>query len=197
MLEDTNLRPRLRLIRGGLECSISFGLVRIVAAPKTSPPFDVEALAFEEDTWLIMSADPKICEPEEHPIRLMTEFIEEQPKPIGSVLVTGRNPIRFLAIVHDVNQVPTLKEEWVESALKEIFEKAEQRKIRSLGLPLLGTLHGRLEKQRFVALLSRSLIQSSFKFLRCIWLITPAGESLKIINSLESILNGQCVTTNI
>ncbi len=162
--------------------------MRIVAAPENSPPFHVEALAFEEDTWLILSADPKFYEPEEHPIRLMTELIEAQPEPVGSVLVKGHSPIRFLAVVHDVDQEPTWREEWVESALNEIFKKAEQRRLRSIGLPMLGTLHGRLDKQRFVVLLARALRQTPFNHLRSLWLVTPAGAGLDIIESLESMV---------
>ncbi len=92
-----DIRSRLTVIRGGVQCELAFGPVRIVAAPENRPPFDVDAIAYEEDTWLIMSADPKICQPEEHPIRLMTDLINAQPETVGSVRVQGRNPLRFLA----------------------------------------------------------------------------------------------------
>jgi len=168
---------------------MSFGPVSIVAAPENLPPFDVDAIVFEEDTWLVLSADPKTCEPEEHPIRLMTELIEAQPETVGSVLIKGQNPIRFLAIVHDVDREPTWREEWVESALKEIFRLAERRRLRSIMLPLLGTLHGRLEKQRFVVLLGRALAQTPFTHLRSLWLMTPAGICPDIIESLGYMVN--------
>ena len=83
----------LRLIDGGLHRETSFGHLRIVAAPENAAPFEVEAIAFEEDTWLVMSADPKICEPQEHPIRLMTDLIETQPEPVGSVLIQDSQPL--------------------------------------------------------------------------------------------------------
>lgn len=186
---DAGWKPGdLKLVRGGLDCSMSFGSLRIVTAPENSPPFYVEAMAFEEDTWLILSADPKFCEPEEHPIRLMTELIEAHPEPVGSVSVKGQNPIRFLAIIHDVDRDPTWREEWVERALKEIFRKADQKQLRSIGLPLLGTLHGRLEKQRFLVLLGRALTQTTFNHLKSLWLVTPAENCSDIINSLRSIV---------
>ena len=73
---NADSRSNLKLIRGGLYRSVFYGALRIVAAPVDSPPFDVEAITFEEDTWLIMSADPESCEIEKNPIRLMTELIE-------------------------------------------------------------------------------------------------------------------------
>ncbi len=181
-------RTRLRLIPGGLPCEMSFDHVRIVAAPQNSPPFDVEGLAFEEDTWLVMSAEPKASEPQEHPIRLMTSLIEAKPERLGSVLIQGNHPLRFLAVVHDVNQEPTWKEEWIESALREILRKAEQRKLQAIGLPLLGTLHGRLENLRFAFLLGRALKQATFNHLRRLWLITSPIITSEIIEMLEAEL---------
>jgi hypothetical protein len=175
-----------RLIQGGLQSQTVFAFINVVAAPEESPPFEVDAVAFEEDTWLVMSADPKIADPPEHPIRLMTGLIKARPEPVGSVLVRGKNPLRFLAIVHDVNQDPTWQEEWIESALKEIFKESEQRQLRAIGLPLLGTLHGRLKKRRFILLLSRVLQQTPFKHLKYLWLMVPTPQNSDIINLLES-----------
>ncbi len=180
----------LRLIQGGLHPSMSFGPVRIISSSENTPPFRVQALAFEEDTWLIMSANPETCEPEEHPIRMMTQMIETRPEKVGTVLERGNNPVRFLAIIHDVDQEPTWREEWVESALMEIFLIAEQRGIKSIGLPLIGTLHGKLKVKRFVELLKKVLVQITFNHLRRLWLITPEGKArpVDIINLLRSIL---------
>ena len=180
----------LRLIDGGLHCETSFHHLRIVAAPVNAAPFDVDAIAFEEDTWLVMSADPKICEPQEHPIRLMTDLIETKPEPVGSVLIQGSQPLRFLAIVHDVNQEPTWKEEWIESALREIFRKAERRRLQAIGLPLIGTLHGRLNNQRFAALLGLVMQQTAFDHLKRLWLITSLTITSDIIEMLEAELSG-------
>jgi len=178
----------LRLIQGGLHPSMSFGPVRIISAPESPPLFRVQVLAFEEDTWIIMSANPKTCEPEEHPIRMMTQMIETHPEKVGTVLVRGNNPVRFLAIVHDVDQEPTCREEWVESALMEMFLNAEHLGIQSIGLPLIGTLHGKLEVKRFVELLSKVLVQMKFNHLRRLLLITPVWDQIRIINLLKNIL---------
>jgi len=182
-------RPKLKLIQGGLQCEMSFKSVRIVASPEYLPPFEVDAIAAEEDTFLIMSADTKIRETDEHIVRLMTKLIETEPEPVGSVLVRGKNPIKFLAIVHDVNQEPTWNEEWIISALEGIFREAERRNLPSIALPLLGTLHGSLEKERFVVLLKTTLERASINHLKRLWLIVPDGTSRDIIEMLKSAQN--------
>jgi hypothetical protein len=182
-------RRKLKIIPGGLHRKISFAPVRIIAAPENSAPFKVNALVFEEDTWLVMSANPTTCELEVHPIRLMTEVIETEPEPVGSVLVKNGHPLHFLAIVHDLNQEPTWKEAWIERALNSVFQESERRKISALGLPLLGTRHGRLEKPRFAVILGRVLKQTSFNHLKQIWLIVPPKTNSEIIAALNAELD--------
>jgi len=176
----------LRLIPGGYPREISHGSVRIVATPKDRPPFPVDAVAFEEDTFLIMSADPEVRDPNEPLVRLMTRVIETPPETPGSVLVKGKRPLHLLAIVHDLNQEPSWKEEWIVSALDGIFKEAESRRLKSIALPFLGTLHGSLEKERFVILLGCALERMSAKHLKRLWLVVPVGTSSKILQILES-----------
>jgi hypothetical protein len=179
-------RPRLRLIRGGYPCEVSLGSLRIVAAPKHRPPFPVDAVAFEEDTFLVLSADPGVRIPNEPLLRVMTRVIETPPETPGSVLVKGNHPIHLLAIVHDLNLDPSWKEEWIVSALDAIFKEAEGRRLQSIALPFLGTLHGSLDKERFVALLKRGLERLSAKHLKRLWLVVPTGTRSKILEILES-----------
>lgn len=179
-------RPRLRLIRGGYPCEVSLGSLRIVAAPKHRPPFPVDAVAFEEDTFLVLSADPEVRIPNEPLLQVMTRVIETPPETPGSVLVKGNHPIHLLAIVHDLNLDPSWKEEWIMSALDGIFREAEGRRFQSIALPFLGTLHGSLDKERFVALLKRGLERLSAKHLKRLWLVVPTGTRSKILEIFES-----------
>jgi len=176
----------LRLIRGGYPREISLGSLDIVAAPKDSPPFTVDAVAFEEDTFLVLSADRKVRAPTEPLVRLMTRVIETQPETPGSVLVKGKAPLHLLAIVHDLNQEPSWREEWIASALDGIFREAESRRLQSIALPFLGTLHGSLEKERFIKLLRSALERTSPAHLKRLWLVVPAETSSKILEILES-----------
>ncbi|MFC1883723.1 hypothetical protein ACFL2O_03035 [Thermodesulfobacteriota bacterium] len=174
-----------KLIQGGLRTETLLGNVRVVAAPEKPRPFDVDAIVCEEDTWLVMSADPEICIPEIHPIRLMTELIEAKPKTPGRVLIRQGNPIRFLAVVHDFNMDPTWKEEWIDQALSEIFKESEKRKMKAVGIPLLCTRHGRLDVDRFLSLITDIISGTSFKYLKRLWLITSKGLELGLIDRLE------------
>ena len=179
-------RQKLRVIQGGYYFKIPHRLYRIVAAPEEKPPFDVDAVAYEEDTYLIISADPTVREPKEHPVKIMTKLIETTPETLGSVLVKGKHPLRFLAIIHDFNQEPTWREEWITSALNGIFHEAETRKVTSVALPMLGCLHGSLDRQRFFELLWSAITQSTQRHLKRIWLITLPGTSYKSLKVLTS-----------
>jgi len=180
-------RPRLRLIRCDSCHKIPFGAVTIVAAPKDVPPFMVDAVAAEEDTFLALSAEPKACENNEHPIRMMTKVIELRPEPPGKILVKGKDPLQFLAIVHDLNQEPSWKEEWVSNALEGILREAERRRISSLALPMLGTRYGSLESKCFLMLLRNALERNPPKNLKRIWLIIPQVGSLRILEIFKTL----------
>jgi len=188
MADKRDKKTKLRVIRGGQQFEIWFGSIRIIAAPAYEQPFPIGAVAEEEDTFLVLSADPVVREPKEHPVRLMTRVIETRPEPVGSVLVRGRRPIRLLAIVHDLNQDPSWKEEWIESALNGILREAENRKVQSIAIPLLGTKHGSLGKQRFSKLLRTALERMSPVHLKRIWLVMPDRTTRKTLNMIESEL---------
>jgi hypothetical protein len=160
--------------------------VDIVAAPDNRPPFKVDAVAVEEDTFLVMSADRKVHDPMEPLIRIMTRVIETQPKDPGSVFVKGGSPLRFLAIVHDLNQEPTWREEWIESALDTIFQETERRELSTIALPFLGTLHGSLDKGRFLVLLRSALEKIPVNHLKRLWLVMPGKTSSKILEILQN-----------
>jgi len=179
-------RPKMKLIRGIYPLEIPHRSVRIVAAPKKNQPFPVDAEVFEEDTFLVLSADTAVRETHEPLIRVMTKVIETRPETPGSILVRGKRPLRILAIVHDLNEEPSWKIEWVQSALRQIFKEVESRGLKSLALPFLGTMHGSLEKLRFVMLLREALALKEFKYLKHLWLIVPTGTDREILKLLET-----------
>jgi hypothetical protein len=181
-------RKNLRVIEGGLRRQLTCGRLRIVACPQTSPPFAVQAVAIEEDTWLILSADPKIAPTEEHPIRLMTDLVNTEKEPVGTVRVKDGRPLRFLAIVHDVDCEPTWREQWVQSALAEVLQEAEKRRLGAVGLPLLGTRHGRLRPKRFAELLATALLGVELTHLTRLWLIAPVDQAAVVVERLQALL---------
>jgi len=173
-----------RVLPGSYPYEIRHGLLTIVAAPKDNKPFPVDAVAFEEDTFLVMSAETTVLEPRESLMRVMTKLIETRPEKPGSVLVKGKDPLRMLAVVHDLNHEPTWREEWVESALRGIFQEVEKRRLGSLALPFIGTLHGKLRKERFIRMLNAVLECTECKYLKKVWLIVPPRTKPAVLKAL-------------
>ena len=184
-------RPMLKLIRGGRISEIRVGKLKVVAAPKDSPPFPVEAMVFEEDTFLVMSADPTPKDPKVPMVKIMTSLIETQPRVPGTVVLQGKSPLRMLAIVHDFNQDPSWKEEWIETVLVRVFQEAENLGLQSLALPPLGTVYGSLSKRRFTEFLVRALQGAGSSHLRFLWLVVPEGETPQAIEDLKAELEKQ------
>ena len=162
--------------------------LKIVAAPAESPPFPVDAVTVEEDTYLVLSAETTLEEPKEDLMRLMTRMIETDPFPAGSIVVRDARPLLFLAIVHDLNEEPTWKRQWIEKAFFSVLKEAEKRVLRSLGLPLLGTQHGRMRTDQCMKLLARAIQKTARGCLKKLWLIVPAGTARSAIENLKDIL---------
>lgn len=186
MGQPTQRSANLRLIPGGRRREIRCGDLRIVIAPESSPPFTLQACAFEEDTWLIMSAEPDIAPVEIHPIRRMTELIDARKEAPGTVVVRGNTrPLRLLAVVHDVDCDPTWRAQWVHAALKNLLRECEKHRVSALGLPVLGAKHGAMAADRFAGLLARVLNAASLLFLKRIWLIAPLEDHGRIADALQ------------
>ena len=169
---------------------MSLGGCRLVAAPKDNPPFKVEALVAEEDTFRVLSADPVVKEPRESLEVMIEQANEIRPEVPGSVLVRRRrnSPLEFLAIVHDLDLEPSWKEEWISSALDKVFQEVAIRKIRSIALPLMGTTHGTLAMERAARLFRNTLHRGSPVGLQRIWLIVPSGTEHKDLENIKSNL---------
>ena len=148
--------------------------VQVVMGPRAEPPFAIDALVREEDTFLVLSGEPEAQRPgSDHPIRLMTTLLDVEPHPLGSIVVRDRLPLEMLAIVHDLVEEPSWTEDWISDALLAVVKEAERRKLRTLGLEMLGTVHGTLQRPRFLQLLRQALRRSDPVSLERIWLIAP------------------------
>lgn len=166
-----------KLLRGGAERERVVGGVRLVASPPHRPPFPVEAIVAEEDTYLVLSAAPELRLLAEHPVRVMTAAHDVEPRAPGSVIVRSNRPLELLAVVHDLSREPSCEEEWVIAALEEIFRQSERLQLRSLALPLLGAVHGVLEPTHCAELLLAVLVAAEPEKLERIWLVVaPATE---------------------
>jgi len=144
----------------------------VTIAPHHQPPFPVQGLVLEEDTWFALSSSPKVLEPSEHPIRVMTDAWEAEPALPGSVHVRDGHPFRILAVVHDLSLDPTWRVEWIELALRRSLEVARKRGLQALGIEPLGTVHGRFPVAEFDALLDKVLQDAPVPDLD-LWRIDP------------------------
>lgn len=127
----------------------------ITVAPYHSPPFPVQGLVLEEDTWFALSSSPEFHQVDDHPIRVMTEAWEAEPATPGSVHIRGGYPYRILAVVHDLSLDPTWKHEWIELALRRSLEVARGEGLQAVGIEPLGGVHGRFPVADFDALLAQ------------------------------------------
>ncbi len=179
--------PIFKIIPGERDRDFFLGTYRVRVSPRHRPPFPVDAMVWEEDTWLILSAQPVVSPPGEHIIRTMTEILETLPVDVGSVIVKRGRPYRLLAVVHDLSCKPSWQKEWVERALTGVFHEVAQRQWTSLALPLLGTRHGNLDPQYFLPLLVDTLKMASPSNLSSLWLIPPPGRIPLILDLLHQL----------
>jgi hypothetical protein len=185
------MRSKLSLISDDYGRAGRLGPVHVVVAPEHAPPFPIDALAVEEDTHLLLSSDNVVTEPDEEFGALVEAAGKKSTNRPGSVLVRKTKPLRFLAIVHDIDCEPTWREEWIASAINGIVEEAEWRRLASLGMPLIGTRHGNVEMRRVALWLGRCLSHTSFRYLKRVWVIAPEGSETELMWALRSEFAGK------
>ena len=182
---DADNPRRFALLDGGLSRAIRCHGVQIVVAPEHAEPFPVDAVIVEEDTHLVLGAPVRLRDESAHPIRLMTALRDIEPHRAGEVVVHSGPPARLLAIVHDLEQEPFFREEWLVSALDGIFYQAGKLGSRSLQLPLLGCHYGGLRPARFAALLRRALDGPAAPALQRLWLVATAPDHAELLAVLR------------
>lgn len=138
------------------------------------PPFHLDGEIREEDTALLLSAQSEMHSP-------LTLLSTEAPVAPASLLKPGTatlrpgTPLQLLAVIHDLDREPTWREAWICSALRHALRLAEDRRVVSLSIPLLGTAHGRIDVRRALYLTLRTLAKRRSRFLQRIWLRVAAA----------------------
>lgn len=144
------------------------------------PPFDVDAIAIEDDTHMVLSADPKFKFTEGSPQKGLKKAGSSKALAIGSVVVRPGSPIRFLAIIHDLSKQPTWTEKSIQQALCNVFREAEKRKLRSIAVRALGSQRGSVDEDRFIELFNAVLAGTNLKSVKRIWIVLPIrGSNLR------------------
>ena len=171
------------LIWDSRDCCIAFRHVSVTFAPATYQPFAPAAVVEEQDTYLIMGEQQEIVEPEQ-PAWVLANQLDTSPAlSPGTVLRKGSQPLRLLAIIHDVEQSPTTTPEWIEKALATIFSIAEELSISSLKLPLLATSCHNFSESDFFKLLLRVVAQRSTDKPLKIWMPCKSDVACKPLAS--------------
>jgi hypothetical protein len=168
-----NRRPRLQIIQGRRDGGISGSLRISVVTPEEA--LSVDAVVFEEDTWLILSAGLEVAAPVVHPVRLFTELHEAEPLVPGTVLVRDEQPLTLLAVVHDFGSDPCCRHEWISAALDEVLRICRERQVTRLLLPLFGVRHGAMKPAEIVPLVIRTIRGSDSPVLTAVFLNVPPG----------------------
>lgn len=177
-LSFMNGPPHLRVIPGGRREMVRVGPVEVRAAPPSRPPFPVDAVVLEDDTWRVLGAGTRPRVPTDAPLRIHTGALDARPLTPGRVEVTRGAPVRIHAIVHDLDAEVRLRPEWIAEALAGIFEVAARRGFGRLAMPLLGTVHGALPEAEAAALLRVALADAAPGHPARLWLVVrPGGEA--------------------
>lgn len=146
----------------------------------------LDAVVFEEDTHLILTLDRVMSHGEIHPIRLMTEIHETRPHTPGTLIV---NDASWYGVVIDLDQEQICRREWIEEAYENIGRRINLKKVGTIGVHLLGTIHGKMDLQfcldRFVSAVGRWQCKS----LEDVWLIAPESSRLTSCDLLQTYRN--------
>jgi len=177
--------PTLHLVSDDYGRALVFQGVRIVAAPEERPPFAVDAVAFEEDTNLLMSARAELRAPEESFSSLLTEIAAFEPVEPGTVVAQGEAPLRLLAIVHDIEQTPTWRKSWVKQAVAALLAEADEHAIEALCVPVLGSVHGAMSTAQFAAMFRQALEAQAPKKLLRVWVMVSDNESDALLDAFR------------
>jgi hypothetical protein len=168
------------------DCYRDFADIRIVAAPRAAPPFHCEAIVEEQDTHLILGEQNLLRDPGKPAWYLANTLDTIKPYSLGDVVVKGHSPHRLLAVVHDVEQTPTLSPDSVSLAYQTLLQLRHTLRLSSLAMPLLGTVHGKMSEQDSLLRLREHLEYGPIAGLQRLWLILPSGSDCSCLEVLSS-----------
>lgn len=150
--------------------------VRDIEVAVTTEPTSADAVVAEEDTYLVLSAEAEVREPAVNRLRVFHEAYAAEPLEPGTVVAREGSPTRFLAVVHDLSQEPTWREEWIAAALDAVLREADARRVGTLALPPLGRVYGALPRERFIVLLNSALRSGTPRSIERILVVVPEVE---------------------
>lgn len=173
----------LKIVWKKSDCCLEYGDISIVAAPRSSPPFPCQAMVEEQDTHLILGEQTLLRDPGKPAWYLANTLDTVKPHALGEVVV--KRPQRLLAVVHDIEQSPTLSPNSVSRAYQNLLQLQQTLQLNSLAMPLLGTVHGQMSAQDSLLRLRPCLEQGPNSGLQRLWLILPPGSDCACLSLLS------------
>jgi len=150
-------------------------VVRVIIGPQNEPPFALDAIAVEDDTYNVLSANPDFQVSGGSVTQALDGLDRIEPHALGSVVVRLGRPLIFQAIVHDLSRDPSCTERSVERALAAIFEEAERRMVKTIALAPIGTRYRSIDAPRFLELFNETLAAARLQSVERVWLVVPEG----------------------
>ena len=150
-------------------------VVRVIIGPSNDAPFHVDAIAVQDDTYNVLSANPEFQVSRVSVQQAIQALERSEPCALGSVVVKVGRPLIFQAIVHDLSRDPTCSEDAVRRALAAIFVEAERRNLKAVALAPVGTRYRSLDEHHFLDLFNEALAAAAFRSVEKVWLVVPEG----------------------
>ena len=185
----------MKLVWDSQQFKIQINQTDIYIAPENCPPFSIKGIVEEQDTSLVLEPSNELPEyNDSRPVWYQANTLELQKVyHSGEVLVKSYNPIRLLAIVHDLDCDPSWKIDWIKSAINNIFSLCDEKQLASLALPLLGTQFGKFKNKEFLKLLVNQLLFNQLDYPQRIWLLASVEDCQKVYEVLNQLgVNLQC-----
>jgi len=139
---------------------------------------DPHAVVREEDVQLILTADTRPRAPRESLRTLEAAALRARAHEPGSVIVRPDRPLELLAVIHDLDRDPSWTEQWIAAATLSALRAARWRGLLHLAMPLLGTVHGRLNPQRASAILGDALCTDPWARPETLWIQDAGHEAI-------------------
>lgn len=158
------------MIQGGRDRTWQFGGLQVWIAVAHEPPFFPDYELIEEDTWRVLGAGRKFHEVKEHPVRLMTGVIDQAAMETGTCFRRGR---RVFMVMHDIEQDPVCRTEWIEAALARAFRCVDRQQGVTLSMQAPGIEHGHLALANSLEVLTGALRCAECEHLGRVWLQLP------------------------
>lgn len=183
----------MKLVWDSDQFVIAINQLSIHIAPEQCPPFDVVAKIEEQDTSLILEPGDTINEyNDDKPVWYLsnTQALQETHQ-TGNVIIKHGQPLRLLAIIHDLDNSPSWREDWIKLALETSFSILNDREITSVALPCFGRHFKNFETQDFIRPLAYVIQKSNYPYPRKIWLIVPIEQCQAVHHLMKQILSRQ------